>query len=170
MEALFRLVVTLSLTASYVFAGAEFTEVANARNLNHTTSYGATFPELSSSTAMLQRNMGNGVAIGDYDRDGDLDIFLASQLGISNRLFRNELNTGSKTFTDVSVAAGVASDGFTRMANVEIEVSDRGADGGLLLITEAVPNLTVNLPPRGVRLPATAWTTNLFKTVPKISS
>ena len=45
---------------------------------------------------------GQGVAIGDYDADGDLDIFF-SALG-SNRLFRND---GGK-FADVTSEAGVA--------------------------------------------------------------
>jgi len=45
---------------------------------------------------------GQGVAIGDYDSDGDTDIF-CSAVG-SNRLFRND---GSR-FQEVSVAAGVA--------------------------------------------------------------
>jgi hypothetical protein len=49
---------------------------------------------------------GLGCAFGDYDLDGDLDLFVAGWLGQSkgNRLFRNN---GDGTFTDVTVAAGI---------------------------------------------------------------
>jgi len=46
---------------------------------------------------------GNGVACGDFDNDGDVDLFI-SCLG-SNRLFRND---GGGKFTDVTAEAGVA--------------------------------------------------------------
>ena len=47
-----------------------------------------------------------GVAVFDYDRDGDLDFFISSESGHSNFLYRNE-NDG--TFVDVAEVAGVAS-------------------------------------------------------------
>lgn len=49
---------------------------------------------------------GLGAAFGDYDLDGDLDLYVASWIFFSdgNRLFRNE---GDGTFTDVTVSAGV---------------------------------------------------------------
>ena len=46
-----------------------------------------------------------GVAIFDYDRDGDFDFYLTQQVGSPNRLFRND---GDLTFTDVGEEAGVA--------------------------------------------------------------
>ena len=46
-----------------------------------------------------------GVAIFDYDRDGDFDFYLTQQAGRPNRLFRND---GGMTFTDVAEEAGVA--------------------------------------------------------------
>ena len=46
---------------------------------------------------------GNGVACGDYDGDGDTDVFI-SCLG-SNHLFRND---GGGHFSDVTATAGVA--------------------------------------------------------------
>ena len=46
---------------------------------------------------------GYGVGWADYDNDGDLDLFVAN-FGAS-RLFRNE---GNDSFTDVTVASGVA--------------------------------------------------------------
>jgi hypothetical protein len=46
-----------------------------------------------------------GVAVGDYDNDGDLDLYVTA-LG-PNTLYRNN---GDGTFTDVTAAAGVAGD------------------------------------------------------------
>lgn len=48
---------------------------------------------------------GAGVAIGDYDNDGDDDIFLANS--DSHVLFRNELDSGAAGFTDVTSSAGL---------------------------------------------------------------
>jgi hypothetical protein len=71
--------------------GAGFTDVAAAGGV-HWTGEGA--PDGYSS------------AWGDYDRDGDLDLFVAGwEFGNKgNHLFRNE---GGGAFTDVSLAAGV---------------------------------------------------------------
>jgi hypothetical protein len=58
---------------------------------------------------------GMGTALGDYDRDGDLDWFITAIydttfLGANpgNRLYRNN---GNRTFTDVTTAAGVRNTG-----------------------------------------------------------
>ena len=48
---------------------------------------------------------GTGVAVGDYDNDGDPDVFITA-VG-SNRLFRND-GPGTPRFTDVTADAGVA--------------------------------------------------------------
>ena len=57
---------------------------------------------------MMQKNMGNGAAVGDYDGDGDYDLYLLGQEGQPNKLFRNDVVNGSRRYTDVSVALGVA--------------------------------------------------------------
>src|SRR5215831_4101178 len=50
--------------------------------------------------------LGSGVALLDYDNDGDLDVFLVQSQGRS-RLFRNNLaETGSLSFTDVTKRSG----------------------------------------------------------------
>lgn len=47
---------------------------------------------------------GLGPAFGDYDLDGDLDLFVAGWLGTGNHLYRNN---GNGTFLKVTQAAGV---------------------------------------------------------------
>lgn len=50
----------------------------------------------------------SGAAFGDYDLDGDLDLFVCTWEGFDgNRLYRNN---GDETFTDVTVAAGIVQD------------------------------------------------------------
>jgi hypothetical protein len=54
---------------------------------------------------------GFGAAFGDYDLDGDLDLFVSGWVKQSkgNRLFRND---GDGTFTDVTDDAGIVDDGI----------------------------------------------------------
>ena len=50
-------------------------------------------------------NERTGVAVFDYDRDGDHDFYITAEGGHGNRLYRNE---GDGTFENVAVQAGVA--------------------------------------------------------------
>ncbi|HEX9793533.1 MAG TPA: CRTAC1 family protein [Planctomycetota bacterium] len=58
------------------------------------------------ATSATVKPDGYGAAFGDYDRDGDLDLFVAGweQGNEGNRMFQND---GSGHFTDVTVAAGL---------------------------------------------------------------
>jgi hypothetical protein len=48
-----------------------------------------------------------GVALVDFDRDGDLDIYAPNGPGAANSLYSNQLvETGNLTFVDVAVAVG----------------------------------------------------------------
>jgi hypothetical protein len=48
---------------------------------------------------------GTGATFGDYDLDGDLDLFVCTWEGYDgNRLFRND---GNETFTDVTTTSGI---------------------------------------------------------------
>lgn len=54
-----------------------------------------------------------GIAVGDYDNDGDQDIFLAtSNASESNKLLRNE---GGMTFTDVTQTSGLTYNSRSQM-------------------------------------------------------
>lgn len=83
------------------------------------------------ASAGLPTDGGNprSVAWGDYDGDGDLDIYIAYS-GMdepANRLFRNNLEDGRNDFTEVGEAAGVAVRGFAR----QVSFIDYDADGDL---------------------------------------
>ena len=50
-----------------------------------------------------------GVAVFDYDNDGDLDIYVTNGPGTANSLYANQLNdSGALTFIDKAIDAGVA--------------------------------------------------------------
>ena len=61
-----------------------------------------TFTDVTIKAGLALEAYGMGAAVGDYDNDGDDDLFV-SALG-QNRLFRNN---GDGTFSDVTVPAGL---------------------------------------------------------------
>ncbi len=90
----------------------------------------AGFEDVAAS-AGLPNDGGNprSVAWGDYDGDGDLDVYIAYS-GLdepANRLFRNNLQDGRHDFTEVGEAAGVALRGQSR----QVSFVDYDADGDL---------------------------------------
>ncbi|MCA9296842.1 MAG: CRTAC1 family protein, partial [Phycisphaerales bacterium] len=66
-----------------------------------------TFEDITAGSGADDPGYGFGVAAGDYDNDGDVDLYIAN-LG-RNTLLRNN---GDLTFTDVTDTAGVGDDGF----------------------------------------------------------
>jgi enediyne biosynthesis protein E4 len=75
-----------------------------------------------SGIAALGGGYGMGVAAGDYDSDGDVDLYVTN-FG-PNRLLRNE---GDGTFADATTAAGVGDDGWS----VPAAFVDYDGDGDL---------------------------------------
>ena len=66
-----------------------------------------TFTDLASAAGVADTGKGRGPAWGDYDNDGDQDLYV-SNYGQANLLYRNN---GDGTFTDVTSAAGVGDTG-----------------------------------------------------------
>src|SRR5436190_794536 len=117
-------------------AGPLFVESAAATGLAFTHVTGA------SGQYYMAEQMGAGVALFDYDNDGDLDVFFVQggpldpasgpRTGPSSRLFRNDLTvarngTRSLRFTDVTDRAGLA----LRIYGMGAAVGDYDNDGFL---------------------------------------
>jgi hypothetical protein len=62
-----------------------------------------TFTDVAASAGVLNDRWGKGAAWGDFDDDGDPDLYVSNN-GEPNRLYRND---GDGTFTDVAPALGV---------------------------------------------------------------
>jgi len=80
----------------YIFLISQFIYSQQFRNINEISGLGDV-------------NRNNGVSVADFDQDGDLDIFIVSQLslqngGIKSRLFENK-NDG--TFDDITENTGI---------------------------------------------------------------
>ncbi len=66
-----------------------------------------TFTDVTMDSGAVNTTSALGATWGDYDNDGDLDLYIVNTVLMPtapNRLFRNN---GDSTFTDVAVAAGV---------------------------------------------------------------
>ena len=64
-----------------------------------------------------------GVAIFDYDRDGDLDFYITQSRGNPNLLFRND---GGERFTEVGAQAGVSANASNSTGVVACDVNNDG--------------------------------------------
>ncbi|HQZ72297.1 MAG TPA: CRTAC1 family protein [Anaerolineae bacterium] len=69
------------------------------------------FTDVSEGSGADDRGFGAGVAAGDYDNDGDTDLYVTN-VG-SNALLRND---GGGRFSDVTAEAGVAAEGWSASA------------------------------------------------------
>lgn len=78
----------------------QFAEATNGSGIN----FGVGYSENPGDNPEVTLFAG-GVAAGDYDNDGDIDLFVVRGDSGSNMLFRND---GGNAFTDVAGAAGVA--------------------------------------------------------------
>jgi hypothetical protein len=92
------------------------------------------FTDVTDKAGAGDTGFGLGVAVGDYDNDGDLDIY-ANNYG-PNVLYRNN---GDGTFTDVTAKAGVANG---RKVGASAHFLDMDKDGDLDLFVANYLNFT----------------------------
>jgi hypothetical protein len=95
---------------------------------------GPRFVDVTATSGLGQVVHGMGAAVGDYDNDGDPDLYVTA-FG-PNALFRNE---GKGTFRDVTEAAGVAEDRWSTSASF----FDYDRDGDLDLFVANYLDFTV---------------------------
>ncbi|HEU4597123.1 MAG TPA: CRTAC1 family protein [Pyrinomonadaceae bacterium] len=97
------------------------------------------FEDVTERAGVANERWGMGVAVGDYDNDGDFDFYVGNY-GVS-RLYRNN---GNGTFTDVAAQLGVARKGWSTGASF----GDYDSDGRLDLFVPGYVELDLNnLPP-----------------------
>ncbi len=70
-----------------------------------------TFEDITEKSGLKGVNYGMGVAVGDYDNDGNEDLYVTGYGG--NHLYHNN---GNCTFTDVTASAGVGGSGWSTSA------------------------------------------------------
>ena len=81
-----------------------------------------------------------GLAVGDYDRDGLEDFYLTQPGGLPNRLFRN---LGNGQFTDVGAEAGLdALDGSS--AAFFADIDNNGTQDLIIILSTGQPLLFLN--------------------------
>ena len=89
------------------------------------------FQNDSMSAGFIHSGRGFGVIAGDYDNDGDRDIFVANDLS-PNFLYRNN---GNGQFEEIGFVAGIAlSEDGTVGNGMGIDLADFDNDGGLDLV------------------------------------
>jgi hypothetical protein len=130
---------------SYRSEGKGGSHAAGPLFIDAAATTGLTFTHVNGATGQyyMAEQMGAGVALFDYDNDGDLDVFFVQggpldgvtgprTAGPSSRLFRNDLTVGRNgkptlRFTDVTERAGVA----LRTYGMGAAVGDYDNDGFL---------------------------------------
>ena len=95
----------------FVVSGTRFEGAPpEATNRLYRNNHDGTFADVTDKAGLRRTGWGQGVAVGDYDNDGHLDLFV-TYWG-ENALYRNN---GDGTFTDVAVKAGLTPENQARL-------------------------------------------------------
>jgi len=113
------LVVTLlSLVSTQLQAALQFSEVSGAAGAAVAHGYTTAINEIDESES-------GGVAAGDYDHDGDIDLYVIAGPANANSLLRNK---GDGTFENVAATAGVGLSGTWSSGPVFADINGDGWD------------------------------------------
>jgi enediyne biosynthesis protein E4 len=93
------------------------------------------FTNITEKAGLTRKGWGMGVAVADFDNDGNLDLFVTSYGG--NALYRNK---GNCTFEDVTDKAGVRGGGFSTGA----AWADYDRDGNIDLFVSRYVHVDMN--------------------------
>ncbi|MCH8807008.1 MAG: CRTAC1 family protein [Planctomycetes bacterium] len=98
---------------------------------------GFVFTDVSAAAGILPGGMGVGVAWGDYDNDGFLDLYVCNHTGSYQDPTRNRLyhNLGDGTFEEVALALGVQDDDEPTLLCTWLDYDEDG-DADLYLGTD----------------------------------
>ena len=88
-----------------------FTPATPLKNALYRNNRDGTFTDVTDKAGVASGKFGMGVAAGDYDGDGNVDLYVTNYG--SNILYRNN---GNGTFTDVTEKAGVTAPGWSTCA------------------------------------------------------
>ncbi|MGA3044873.1 MAG: CRTAC1 family protein [Bryobacteraceae bacterium] len=105
---------------SLVKTGPEYSNRLYRNNRN------GTFTDVTGKAGLAGEGYGMGVAVGDYNNDGNEDLFVVGVHG--NRLYRNN---GDGTFSDVTERAGLQSPALRKYWSVAAAWIDYDKDGHL---------------------------------------
>ncbi|NEQ83785.1 MAG: VCBS repeat-containing protein [Moorea sp. SIO2I5] len=134
--------VTFTNIATNLNSGINYARVESARNAIFDDIKAQPISSISDdvdNVPLFARGM-PGVAVLDYDNDGDQDIYVTNGPGAANSLYSNQLQeTGQLTFVDVAQQAGVAATDQDS-SGVSYGDIDNDGDHDLLVLGTGEPN------------------------------
>lgn len=110
-------------------------DVTTAAGIDHVTGPAPDYGASEAGRSAAQN--GVGVAAGDIDGDGDLDLYLLANAGSPNHLYRNDSTPGAPRFVDITPPA-LADEGQARVAFL-VDL-DHSGDVDLILLNDAGPD------------------------------